>query len=219
MPLNYPPLGYTGEVETFSNTSQSKEGIVRAATAAEVTAKTRSDLYLAPSTLAGGISAVFTSTGGSIVFTPSGTTINADVSTALITSTTVVLTSAQIKALRATPITIIPAPGAGKTILFDNAQLKLIFGTNAFTGAQNLALRYTGAAGVIVSSSITGAGFIDQAANTYTSANLVANAIVAATGAENQPIVLHNTGAAEITGNAANDNTVKITVFYAILTQ
>ena len=51
MPLNYPPLGYTGEVETFSNTSQTKEGIVRAATQAEVTAGTRPDVYVSPLTL------------------------------------------------------------------------------------------------------------------------------------------------------------------------
>lgn len=133
---------------------------------------------------------------------------------------TVTLTSAEILALRATPIQIIAAPAAGKTISILKGQLKLVYGgTNAFTNPQDLALKYTDGSGVAVSSTITGTGFIDQTANTYTSLIPAANAIVAATGAEAQAIVIHNTGGSEITGNAAGDNTVVVTVEYQVLTQ
>lgn len=50
MPLNYPPLGYTGEVQTGSNTASVKEGIVRAATATEAAAATLNTVYLSPAT-------------------------------------------------------------------------------------------------------------------------------------------------------------------------
>jgi len=53
MPLNYPPLGYTGEVETLSPNPSTKEGIVRAATSAEALAGTRGDIYISPLTLGG----------------------------------------------------------------------------------------------------------------------------------------------------------------------
>lgn len=53
MPLNTPPLGYTGESQQFTGTAQWKEGITRAATAAEVIAGSRSDIYVSPATLAG----------------------------------------------------------------------------------------------------------------------------------------------------------------------
>jgi len=130
------------------------------------------------------------------------------------------LTSAQIKALRATPITIIAAPGAGKVIEFIGATLKLVYGgTNVFTETDdNLAFKYTDGSGVSVSGNIESTGFIDQSANTYTSAVRQADGIVAATGAENQALVLHNTGDGEIAGNAGNDNTLEISVLYRVVT-
>lgn len=50
MALNNPPLGYTGEVLTNSNQAQVKEGIVRGATAAEVVAGVRTDMFISPAT-------------------------------------------------------------------------------------------------------------------------------------------------------------------------
>jgi hypothetical protein len=53
MPLNYPPLGYTGENVEGSNESETKPGIVRAATAAEAGAGTRNDVFISPATQTG----------------------------------------------------------------------------------------------------------------------------------------------------------------------
>lgn len=130
-----------------------------------------------------------------------------------------VLTSAQVKALRATPVTVVPAPGAGKSLEFVSALLQLNYGgANAFTGPQNLAVKYKDSASAAVSQPITGTGFIDQATDMVTSALPKADAIATRAVAENQPLVLHNTGAAEITGNAANDNLLHVKVLYRVHT-
>ena len=67
-----------------------------------------------------------------------------------------VITSAQVKAIRATPIAVVPAPGAGKVLEFISALLQLNYGTNAFTGAQNFALKYKDGASAQVSQSSHG---------------------------------------------------------------
>lgn len=130
----------------------------------------------------------------------------------------VTLTSTQVKALRATPQTLVAAPGAGATIKFMGAVLKLDYGgSNAFTeSADNLAIKYTNGSGVAVSGTIESTNFIDATADTYTNAEPASDAIVAATGAENQALVLHNTGDGEIAGNAADDNTLVVRVYYVV---
>lgn len=137
---------------------------------------------------------------------------------AIMNYATVSLTSAQVKALAATPIELVAAPGAGKAIKFMGAQLKLVYGgTNAFTeAADNLVINYTNGAGVAVSQTIETTGFIDQTASTYTNAEPKIDAIVAATAAENQALVLWNNNA-EIAGNAANDNTLEVSIAYRIV--
>jgi len=124
----------------------------------------------------------------------------------------IILTSAQVKALRATPITIFGAPGAGKLLEFLSAQLILDYGgTNGFTEAgNNLAVRFVDGTGVIVSQAIEMTGFIDQTADTATTAQPKIDVIAAKAACENVPLVLHNTSGAEIAGNAANDNIVRV---------
>lgn len=167
----------------------------------------------------GNINVVGDATTINIAGNPGTSTLTASVLNPILHATQT-LNSGQVKALRGSPITIITGPAAGETICIMRAQLKLVYGgTNPFTNPQDMALRYTNGTGVIVSSSITAAGFIDQSANTYTSTVPVANAIVAGTAAEAQAIVLHNTGGSEITGNAAADNTLVVDVEYVVLTQ
>jgi hypothetical protein len=127
-----------------------------------------------------------------------------------------VLTSAQIKILRATPITVVPAPGAGRSLEFVSALLQLNYGSNVFTGPQNLAVKYKDGASAQVSQNVTGTGFIDQAGDMVTSALAKADGIATRAIAENQPLVLHNIGAAEITGNAGNDNLLHVKVLYRV---
>lgn len=155
-----------------------------------------------------------TSSDSSVTFTAGAGTLNIAAS---LKHADVTLTAAEVKALAATPQELVAAPAAGNTIMFVGAVLKLNYGgTNAFTEADdNLAIRYTDGSGAIVSETIEMTGFIDQTADTYTNAIPKADAIVAATGAEAQALVLDNLND-EIAGNAADDNTLTVRVYYTV---
>lgn len=127
------------------------------------------------------------------------------------------LTSAQVKALRATPATLVAAPAAGKILEFISLQLFLDYGSNGFTEtADNLVVRYLDGTGVIVSQAIEMTGFIDQTADTMTNALPKIDAIAAKTACDGKALVLHNTGDGEIAGNAANDSVVRYKVVYRV---
>ena len=106
------------------------------------------------------------------------------------------VTLAEMLALRATPKTIVAAPGSDKVLEFVGAILIYEAGAAAFTlsGDDDLRLLYTGAGGAAVSGVLDTAGFIDQATDQIRSVIPVSAAMVA-----NSPIVLHNIGSAEWT--------------------
>lgn len=133
--------------------------------------------------------------------------------------TTVTLTNAQVLALRATPITIVAAPGAGKFIEILGGQL--IFNrTAAYTeSADNLQLKYVDGSGSAASQVIECTGFVDAAGDAII--NVLPNAInaliTAAGELANALICIHNTGDGEFGGgNAAN--TIKVCVAYRVHT-
>ena len=122
------------------------------------------------------------------------------------------ITNAQMLALRATPITLVAAPG--KTYIyreFVSAFLISSVVTTAYTvGTNDMAIRQTGASGVILSDTIETVAFLDQVAvkSSFARAKLDPIGYLL-----NKALVLHNTGASEFTGgNAAN--TLKVRVFY-----
>jgi len=127
------------------------------------------------------------------------------------------LTAAQVKALT-TPFELVAAPAAGKALIFMGASLKLTYGgNNAFTeSGDNLGIKYENASGVQVSDTIESTSFIDATADTYTSAVPVKDAIVAASGCEAKALVLDNLGN-NFAGNAANDNTLEVSVAYRVV--
>lgn len=192
--VRYP--GHTG----VRQATQQASGVARFATSVEATDSELIDVIIAPSTLQEVI------------------TENLEMDGQIRWQDTT-LTSAQVKALATTPITLVAAPGAGKSILFVGAILKLNYGgTNAFTESDdNLGIKYTDASGVQVCTTIECTGFIDQTANTYTNAVPKADNIVAATGIENQALVLDNLND-NFTGNAANNNTLSVRVYYVVQT-
>jgi hypothetical protein len=132
---------------------------------------------------------------------------------------TVTLTNAELKALRATPKTLVAAPGSGKVLEFVSAVLKLSGGTNALSeSSDNMAVKFTDGSGAAVSNTIEATGFIDQTAATITTATQKQDAIVAYASAANKALVLHNTGDGEWGGNAAADVTMTVQVTYRVHT-
>jgi hypothetical protein len=129
----------------------------------------------------------------------------------------VTLTNAEIKALRATPKTLVAAPGTSRVLEFVSAVIKLKAGANVLTeSTANLAVKYTDGSGVQVSTTIESTGFVDQAVNTQTYAQAKLDPIAASSGAENKALVLHNLGAGEFAGNAAADATMEVYVTYRV---
>ena len=157
-----------------------------------------------------------TSSDSSVTFTLGAGTISAHVNPiqGSFQYADVTITAAQVKALATTPIELVAAPAAGNAILFLGAMFKLNYGSEVFAEAgDNLGIKFTDATGVQVSDTIETTGFIDQSADTITNAVPVKDAIVAAASAEAQALVLDNLGS-NITGNASNDSTVSVRVYY-----
>lgn len=131
-------------------------------------------------------------------------------------TTSVTLTSAQVKAARATPITILPAPGAGKVNRIISASGYIAYGgNNAFTNPQNFSMKYKDGTTTALNV-FTAAGWLDQTASEQQQSVLVAGVIISKANSDNQPVVIHNVGGSEITGNAAGDNTMTFKVAYAV---
>lgn len=129
----------------------------------------------------------------------------------------VTLSNSEIKNLAATQIELVAAQGAGTIIQFMGATLKLNYGSNAFTeSADNLVIKYVNASGAAASEVIECTGFIDATADTYTFAIPVKDPIIAAATGENAALVIDNNGDGEFGGNAANDNTIDVRVYYLV---
>jgi len=135
----------------------------------------------------------------------SGNIVSAAMSETLIKVATVSITNAQMLALRATPITLVSAPGAGKVTEFISAVI-LFDRTAVYTEADdNMAVRFDSTTGLIVSEAIEATGFVDAAADAVTVAIPKVDPLGVKTLCENKALVLHNTGGDEYGGgNAAN---------------
>ncbi len=126
---------------------------------------------------------------------------------------TLTIPTASVLALAATPYTLVPAPGPRLMLVFESAEFILDYNSIAYTeDGDNMAIKYTDASGVAVSTDIESTGFIDQEADTRTNAIPVKDQIVALTGATNQPLVLCNTNVAYAAGNSP----LVVTIVYQI---
>ena len=111
----------------------------------------------------------------------------------------VTISSGEILALRASPKTLVAAPGASLLLEFVSLVLLHDAGTAYVETNDNLAVKYENGSGAAVSETIEMTGFIDQAADTMTTARAKLDVIVAKTGCENKALVLHNIGDGEFT--------------------
>ncbi len=140
---------------------------------------------------------------------------------------TLTLTSQQIKALVATPQTFIAAPGVGKVICLASPiwSSKVYGGSNVFVAgsSQVVNLFY----GTTIAAVVGGAtGIFVNAAIVSTSSVIVnpqpvvitTSPIVLLSTYQNTALVIRNSTATEISGNAANNNTMTFTALYYIAT-
>lgn len=122
----------------------------------------------------------------------------------------VTLTAAQMKALRATAIEIVPAV-VGKVPVLVSGLAVYTFTTNAYTIANvgdDMTIRQNNSAGLEVSDKITSTGFIDQVASQVESIVPKTAVIIASANAVGASLVVHNEGAAEWT--SATGGTVRV---------
>lgn len=133
----------------------------------------------------------------------------------------VTLTSAQVKSCRASPVTLVAAPGAGRAILIvGSAMSKMTYGgSNVFVAAasQNIHISFgpglnalTGA--IVPNSNITGA--VTRIAFSY----IISGSGFSTAQIENVALFAYNNQVTEISGNAANNNTITISFMYYIVT-
>lgn len=131
----------------------------------------------------------------------------------------VAITAAELKALRATPKTLVAAPGAGFFLEFVSAHMSLVFVVvhSAPTNAgDDLGIRYTDGSGALLATQ-EATGFVNAAANAQRIVKAGAAPVATPTDVipvDNAAIVLHNVGAAEFPG--VGTSTMIVDVYYRV---
>jgi len=128
----------------------------------------------------------------------------------------VLVSSAQILAMFATPVEIVPAPGANFGLVFEGAQLHKPAGT-AYAGiaaGEDITIKYTNQAGAEVGSAET-TGFLDQATaqSRYIRPQTAASGVSDKTPVANAALVIAHLVGEITTGNSA----LHVRVWYRIV--
>lgn len=130
--------------------------------------------------------------------------------------TTTSINNAATKTLHATPVEIIPAPGAGKAIVDVKVNVKYVYATAAFDsvgGADDMEFRYTDASGAKVANDIETTGMLDQASDQYRMSGPVNTSL---TPVGNAPVVV--TIATGEVYAAAGGGSLVVQAFYRVVT-
>ncbi len=113
--------------------------------------------------------------------------------------------TAEVLALRATPIEIVAAPGALKAVIVNHVEVFLDYGGTAYVGAagEDLSFRYTDNAGIEVCAPFDEATFIEIAADTFGYApGVIADAAQGFVPTVNAAVVATMNGGEVATGNS-----------------
>lgn len=119
----------------------------------------------------------------------------------------VTITTAQMLALHATPISLVAAPGSGLALVFEGAEMSMDYNSAAYAGVDandDLAIRYTNGSGAIVGA-VEATGFIDQTSDqlrTCYPSSAVGTARAEVTPVANAALVLHMLNGEVTTGNS-----------------
>lgn len=124
---------------------------------------------------------------------------------------TLTWSNAELKAR--TDLVLVPAQGADTIIVIDDMLLEMVYGgNNAFSGTPTMTIKYNG---VNANPLTPGATFYNQTQNTYL--NWDGFLAVAFTAANFVNKDLSISLGAGLTGNAANDNFMRIKVTYSVI--
>lgn len=123
------------------------------------------------------------------------------------------ITSTQVRTLNATPVSVVPAPGAGFFVEVDSVRVMLDYNSAAYDGVagsgEDLSFKYTNASGAKVTGDIAGSGFGDATSDQQ---RLVRG--VAVTPVSNAAIVAHILSAEWYA--AAGNSPLLVEVFYRV---
>jgi hypothetical protein len=122
------------------------------------------------------------------------------------------LSAANLIAMNGAPITLIPAPGAGRAIVVEEIIFKMIRTATPFTGGGAVEFRYTNGAGAQVTGTL--AATILTTAGAATTHNKLNGVEASLVPAANAPLVITNATAAF----AAGTGTAVVEVRYKIVT-
>lgn len=121
----------------------------------------------------------------------------------------VALSSAQILALNATPVELVPAQGAGMVISVNRITVKMVTTATAYAAGGALEFRYTNASGTKVTADIAAAVVTAGAGTSYTA---VAGVTTSLTELANANIVIDNATQAFTTGTGTAVVSIDYTV-------
>lgn len=121
------------------------------------------------------------------------------------------LTIAQVKALRATPAVLVPAPGPGKALQLISGAIIYDFAAVYTESTDNLVARYTNGSGAAASQVIETTGFIDATTDEIRPILPVNDADMV----PNAALVLHNNGDGEFGGTGSP---MRVVLQYAVIT-
>jgi hypothetical protein len=124
----------------------------------------------------------------------------------------VALSSAQILALSATPVSLIPAPGAGKIVIVDSILFKMVRTATAYANGGALEFRYTDGSGAKVTADVAAALVTTGGAGTAYAH--VAGIEASITPVANAAIIVTNATAPYISGTG----TAQVSIRYRIVT-
>ena len=140
---------------------------------------------------------------------------SAKLATSTIQTVTHTVTSAELKALNATPQQIVAPPEGGNVLIVTDWAISTIGGTpySGIAAGEDLALKYTDASGNKAAQDIEATGFLDQATPEVRLAAGVGGLSSNVTPADGAPLVLHM-----LTGEITSGNfDLKVTVNYRVI--
>lgn len=140
-----------------------------------------------------------------------------DLHESTIQARSVPVTSGELLTMLATPVVLVPAPGAGKWVEMISVAFYLDAGASAFTtSGENLQLRYKDAAGQKVAADIDAGGLLQSTVDLACLVHAINHEGWTVAQVVNQPVVLSQDGIGEFGGNDEGDAVLWMRLSYRV---